>query len=608
MKLSKSLIKSFCADVIPIELISQTDITKKDIRWSVEGDAASVRSFPSDVPYSHTNQALVTLLKEGNAKVVAELDGERFECDVVVYKMKEADLSVKPQYFRGDFHDHTSEDHNFESFANKNVDLPIDYVNAIKKDGRYDFCVISDHADVTNHRDFFRGFTDVESAQPMDTVIFAGAESEVTVIEEDRYGLTHKNAGEIVTVNSNNFAGTKSWQDFYDAFEDSPFGVMVLAHPHVVGWDKNGIWNFSLHKNNAPIFKKLLRGVEMGNGAVRTTNFLYEYYYSVALDNGFKVSCTCSSDAHSEWGFDKFPGKTIIMAPEKSKEMFLDALLNRRFYACESGNVKLYYTVNGKSAAQTLEPSNKYSFHIECDYFDEDNTTVIKKCSVISDGGKTLKTIENVDFSSYDFEIESNTASYFYLRLVDEKGRKTWSAPVWTGRKGTPTTPVQNVTPISKKDFVTTDVLSGADASAVINDDPENWWTAENQTAEVIIDMQREYNICAIGQYPPRILIKKILPNGTVIRTDLNKLGEISKEFVVDYRISTSTDGKNYTTCADGTIRIFGAETIIDFDEHKARYVKFEALCTAGKRSGRKECIDAPVSIGELTVFSKDKL
>ena len=45
MKLSKAKIESFCGDVLPIELISDTDITKADIKWYVKGDSVSGRFF-----------------------------------------------------------------------------------------------------------------------------------------------------------------------------------------------------------------------------------------------------------------------------------------------------------------------------------------------------------------------------------------------------------------------------------------------------------------------------------------------------------------------------------------------------------------------------------
>lgn len=598
MKLSKTKISSFCGDVLPIELISENDITKADIEWYVKGDAVTVRAFSKDEPYSYKNQALITFIKPGKATVCAKISNEVYVCEIDVREAKKADPNKKMNYYIGDFHDHTSNDHKYDSFALKETDFPIDYITQVRDEGLLDFGVISDHGDVTNDKDFFRGFTDTEKAGPMELVIFPGCESEVTVIEEDRYGLTHKNSGEIVTVNANNYAAAKTWEEFYENFKESPFAVMVLAHPQVVGWDKNGIWNFSLHKNNAPYFKEVLRGVEMGDGSVRGSNAINEYYYSVALDNGFKVSPTCSSDSHGpKWGYHRFPGKTIIMAPEKSKEMFLDALWNRRFYACESGNIKLYYTVNGKGAAQTLDITDKYSFHVKCDYFNEDLSTVPVKCQVISDFGKTVKTIENVDFSNFEFDIESSDASYFYLRLVDSEGRKTWSAPVWTSREPKGTTPPQ-LKPINKKGFTVTDVLTDKNADILINDDPENIWTSDFTTAEVVIDMKDQKEFCGIGHYPARILIKPLMAAGIPITEKINEL-------VSEYEISVSNDNTNYTTVANGIFRIFGAEEIVTFKKQNARYVKFKALKTAGLASERKQNANAKVSIGELTVYSE---
>ena len=86
------------------------------------------------------------------------------------------------------------------------------------------------------------------------------------------------------------------------------------------------VWNFSLEKNNTPALRRMVKLVEVGNGGDRKSNLINEYVYSVALDNGFRVSTCCSSDSHGPvWGYGAFPGKTVLMAPEKSREAFLDA-------------------------------------------------------------------------------------------------------------------------------------------------------------------------------------------------------------------------------------------------------------------------------------------
>ena len=115
-----------------------------------------------------------------------------------------------------------------------------------------------------------------------------------------------------------------------------------MGVPQISEW----AFEFALHGQNEGI-SRLMRCVEMGNGTDRNCNLLHEYAFSEALDAGFRVTTTCGSDGHREWGFKVCPGKTVIMASERSKEAFTDALMNNRAYASDSGNVKLRLLVNG---------------------------------------------------------------------------------------------------------------------------------------------------------------------------------------------------------------------------------------------------------------------
>ncbi|MBO5220940.1 MAG: discoidin domain-containing protein [Clostridia bacterium] len=591
--LSKTEISSFRGNVIPLQLISDTDLSKADIRWSCDGDILSIHTFSGEEEECFNDGILLTLKDIGTTTVTAQYESNTYSCTVTVREGKKAEKGDKMQFFAGDFHDHTSELHKHELFAAREKDFPIDYLNKQKEDGRLDFAVISDHAIVTNRKDFFRGFTDLELAEPMSTVIFPGSESEVTFIEADRFGRNHKNAGEIVCVNANNFNFSRSWEPFWEAFSDAPYAVCVLAHPQVVGWDKNGIWNFQLHKNNTPLMKQLIKGVEMGQGNAGC--MLYEHIYSVALDCGFKVSTTCSSDCHGpNWGYDAWPGKTVIMAPEKSGEMFLDALWNRRFYATESGNVKLWYTVNDAIAGETLPITNNYKFRIELDYFKEDPTTVPVTCQVISDRGLVVKTVTPKEFS--DFTVISSTARYFYLRLVDEKGRKTWSAPVWTGREADSTT-LPDLIPLDKENITATDQVSGTKIPLLLNNNPGEWWDSDHPTAEIILDLNKVQKVSAVGHCPPHIVMSDFQTKG-INGTDM------FARFADEYEISVSTDGEHYTFCADGRIRVHGGEVVIPFPEAEARYIKFTVKSTVGKTCGYKAYENANLSMGELTVFT----
>jgi hypothetical protein len=432
----------------------------------------------------------------------------------------------------------------------------------------------------------------------MDQILFPGSEAEITAIELDRFGIPHKNSGEIVTVNANTFSGAGNWVDFFRAYQDSPFAVCTLAHPLILGYSTPGIWNFSVENNNCPRFRQLIKLIEMGDGTDRNSNLINECIYSQALDNGFRVSTTCSSDSHGPiWGYERIPGKTVIMASEKSREAFLDAMWNNRVYASCSGNIKLRYSVNGKVAPADLDYATKYRFHVEVSYFYEDPTTVPVKMQVISNGGECIKEFEGVDFSSFDFEVDSTTACWFYLRLWDEDGRKTWSPPIFTHRQPFTDNP-RDLIPMNKEGFTAVEENTGEDVSVLLCNDPFQEWKAKSGTCSILIDMQEEKVVTGLGHYP-RFITRPMLKEEGV-----EPCWKIA-EFPSRYRVSTSSDGEAFVKRAEGNFRIYGGEEIIRFTNCRARYIRLEILSTVGRFSERKDFFDCPVAMAELTPYQK---
>ena len=90
---------------------------------------------------------------------------------------------------------------------------------------------------------------------------------------------------------------------------------------------------------------------------------------------------------------------------------------------------------------------------------------------MISDYGKTVAEFENEDFSSFDFEIRSDSARYFYLRFTDAEGRRTWSCPIWTSRPCDEPSKKEYV-PLDKAGFTVLEEESGRDASVLVNGNP----------------------------------------------------------------------------------------------------------------------------------------
>lgn len=594
-KLSFTDIHSFVGNVLPLRLLGVEAYGMEEIRWEVSAPCVQLTTFDQDEAAPFTDGVLLTLLFEGEATVTAVYQEQAYSCCVLIRKRMQIPSQKGLSYYVGNFHDHTARTHDPVEFPLRKEGVPGDYLKQLTDEGKMDFTAISDHADLLNGREFFRGFWDAFSAGEEMIVAFSGSEAEVSPLFDDRYGVEHKVGGEVVVVNADSFTCTPSWREFFARYETSPFAIGVLAHPQIIGISRKGVWNFELDKHRTPKMMQLLRGVEMGDGTDNSSNLINEYTYSVALDNGFRVSTTCSSDRHGPvWGASLFPGKTILMAPEKSREAFLDALDHCRFYASESGNVKLYYEVNGCAAPATLHLCDTYRFSVEIDLLEEAQGGMPVKLQVISDYGKTLWQTCEVK-RKMEFAIESSTARWFYLRLTDESGKRTWSVPVWTGREFDETR-TSRLMPIAKTGMTAVEERSSRDASVLLSDDPTQTFFAEEAACSILVDMGKVQSIGALGLYHTMLDRK-------VMRAAGEKEADRIAQFPVHYQLETGLTPDAMTLQAQGLFRVFGGEEMVYFTNHEARFVRLRILSNAGAESGRPWHQNHRTSMAELTLY-----
>ncbi len=591
--LSSSTIESYVGNVLPLWLVSDIDLSKANINWSVKGAAVLLRDFKKEKTFSFSHGVILTLLREGTSTVSCEYDGEIFECTVIISKRRNEEDFSKLLPFKADFHIHSSLEHKPDLFAIRTTELIGDLVKSCHKSKAIDCSVITDHAIVTNNRDFYEGFTKNEEIDHDGLVIFPGSESEVTFIENDRFGLPHKNSGELVTLNASRYSHSYDWDTYYKAMSECPFAIVALAHPLVVGWDMNGIWNFKLYKNSRnEIFRRIVRMVEVGHHTDGGTGFLFHYTYSQALDCALKVSPTCDTDSHGEYVPDL--SKTIILASEKSKEMFHEAIVNNRLYACQSGCVNLKFTVNGCIMGQTAEMCDSYEFFVKASLMENVENAEPVLLNVISDYGNKLLSIPFDKEAK--FEIKSDTARYFYVELVDSMGRKTISSAVWTGRSFDDYSFMDKLLPLDKSDFSVIHEQSNSDASVLVNGNPREVWSTPEKSASFVIDMKEQKTFCAVGHYTP-----------TLYRFEIRE-GEFTSQtaatFVSRYRISVSNDNQSFTEVKTGYIREFGGEELLCFDRVSARYIRFEALSNTGDESYIDFLYGQGIRIAELSVFN----
>ena len=597
IKISAEKIESFVGDVLPLWLISDENLKFKGIKWSVEGSAVIMRRCSGCFHGAFSYGVFLTFVEAGEATVTASYDGVTYTCEVVSRERKKYTSDDDMNYYLGDFHSHSHTEHIHDKFIKRTEGFYSDYVKYIKDEGVRDAGVITDHSETIDLENYFRGFTEYElQKDSMSAILYPGCENEIMYHEADRFGWKHRVSGELIVLNADNFCQANTFPEFHWAFKDCPYPIGIFAHPHIIGISTMGIWDYKPRYRNVKEFRKLIKYIEVLNSPILGLgeNIIHEYVYSDALDAGYRVSTSCGSDLHKNWDFNSYVGKTVIMAPEKTREAFTDALLNLRAYACESENIKLRYSVNGKCAPCDLELTDKYSFKVEIGYFHDDESTRPVRCELISDGGKTLKIIECADLDSFEFDIESDSARWFYLRLVDTEGRRTWSPPVFCGREYDVFTN-DGLTPISGSELKIIDA-SGSDASALIDGNIFTEWQTESNSCSLTLDMGKERDVSALGCYAVLLDIQKLRAEG--IPTAL-----AASSFPVDYKISVSSDGEEFKTVAEGLFRAFAGEDIVRFDTESARYVRLDVLSTTGSRYGKAPYSEAPLKIAEISLF-----
>ena len=597
--LSRKEINSFRGDVVCLKLISDCDITHADIVWQSDNNILRIREFSGEGEFDFGDGVLLSLDKVGTTVVSATLDSVKYECKVNVREMRGARRDEKLNFYIGDFHDHSSWDHTQKGFPRRTEGFPIDIINSVVKDGRLDFVVLSDHGSLMQNTDLFRAFYDADRAECEGLIVFPGSESECIATHTDKFGLPQRESGEFVLVNAADYIFADDFTKVNEILGRNPYAIASIAHPNTWASKYGGgcMLTPRLYGGDAiPEWKRAVRLFEMGNGSDRSTTMLFEPTYSLALDLGYKVSPVCTSDCHGlphekAWGFDVFPGKCVIMAPEKTKECFLDALMNNRVYGTENGNTALYYTVNEGWCGDTLALTSTYHFHVEIGDIDKSNPKKTVRCEVISDYGKKVKIIEGVDFSAFDFTVESDTARYFYLRVIDEDGLKTWSAPVWTGRAFD----VESDEELSALDTEGFSITSsdGGDASVLISGNPSEIWRSEKTSDTIVVDMKEVREFTAVRLHAATYNLLELR------KTKTNDLPLIA-EYPAEYRLLVSEDGENYSVACEGLVRIFGLGYTIHLGKVSARYVKLELLTTVGKYSCRPEHKDAKVALGEI--------
>ncbi|MBE6054716.1 MAG: LPXTG cell wall anchor domain-containing protein [Clostridium sartagoforme] len=219
---------------------------------------------------------------------------------------------------------------------------------------------------------------------------------------------------------------------YYDTLKTQPQSISMFNHPGKTFGDFTDFAHYDKE------IGKLVTLIEVGNGEgpVGGSGYFPSYeYYTRALDKGWQVAPTNGQDNHKgKWG-DANTTRTVIEAPRLTRESIYQAMRDRRVYSTEDENLRISYEINGNTMGSILEKTDVLNFNV--DIKDTDKGDTIEKISIIGDGGKVVKSIDNVNSESknWTFTLDKSQSSYYFVQVEQTDKQKAVTSPIWVGEK-----------------------------------------------------------------------------------------------------------------------------------------------------------------------------
>lgn len=571
-----------------LQLCGEDQLENAPVRWmSSDETVVRIRNFIGEEG-GFSDKVLLTLLKEGTAQVTASLDGETASCPVAVRHIRHADPEEKMSYYRGDMHAHTG--------FSDGVGTPQMALSRVKQEETLDFYIISDHGSWYTPLKCFENVLAAEEATGEGFVALAAQEADLYLTQQDDYGFSVNQGGELLTYQGEKWACTTDWDHFFERVGEHSGLMLGIPHPSDVGNPDGNIWNgFNLPYLREPRARQYLRFVEILNSPTfEAYNLLHERIFSQALDFGYHVCPSAGSDTHSyNWGEGAMWSRTVIMAPELSKEAVIDAMQSGRVYVTESGNVKLKFQVNGVHPGGVVQACDFYLCDFSFDVFKPANENErIVKAQLFSDYGEVVASVDlNRIRGNYTLGCDNPNARYFYLRLTDAAGDRTWSPPIFTSNL--PDEPL-NLPKGHKIPLEECKILSatGKNPEKIINGNPNDGWLSEKMPGEILVDLGKMRKVCGMGYYHHFVEVK----NCTHVAQLLGKC-----------KVEASLDGLQFHEVMRRSIRSYGSEQVTPFAPCEARYLRVTLLTSVGMERGTPKYRDIPAAVGELCFYQSDE-
>jgi len=227
--------------------------------------------------------------------------------------------------------------------------------------------------------------------------------------------------GDINIINTNNF--------FTNIIGD--FKILAL-------WMLNNIDAFItfnyINKNNKllpynEVLNKIITSVEVNNKIPKSDKYYYNF-----LDLGWMLGAISKYSINNTLNLGESENLTVCICNNLSTSNIISAFRERRTYSTESRYLKFYFTINDEfMGEEVFISSSKIRFMI----FAEDMKYKIKELQIISNNGKVIRAIENINLNSIKYLYEhrkENNESWYIIKIIEDDNRVAFSSPIFISK------------------------------------------------------------------------------------------------------------------------------------------------------------------------------
>ncbi len=212
-------------------------------------------------------------------------------------------------------------------------------------------------------------------------------------------------------------------KDFYEWIVEHK-KLAEFNHPGVTFGNFQDFWFI-------PAADRYVNLLEIGNGNSSSNDTISEEMYNnyiLALNRGWHVSATANQDNHKENWISANESRTGVIAKSLTYDDLMDALWNRRTFATEDRNAKLYFYGNNTIMGGVINDATTVRLYVHY----EDSKDPVSKMTIVSQSG-IIDELSNLgDTFEYSKQLTvPDGFEWYFVHILQKDGDEIVSAPIW---------------------------------------------------------------------------------------------------------------------------------------------------------------------------------